>query len=294
MKKVAILGSTGFAGRNLVEHFQESKGYELLCPTHVELDLLDGRAVDHWVARHTPDVIFHCAIFSPKSELDESNIVEKDLRIFLNLERNKDYFGKMFYLGSGAEYDKTRPICSVTEDEIGESVPQSRYGLAKYAIGKLIEGSGNIYNFRIFGLFGKYENWQVTFISNCCCKAIKGYPLSIRKDTYFDYLWIEDFCRIADWAIDHEFAFHTYNAGSNRRVRLSEIAGMVQRMSLTHPDIVVCREGYGNEYTADSTRLMEEYGSDYVTPLEIAVRNLYDWYEQHQELIDMQALIYGE
>ena len=52
-------------------------------------------------------------------------MIEKDLRMFLNLEKNKDKFGKMFYFGSGAEYDKTKPIVQVKETDIGKSISNS-------------------------------------------------------------------------------------------------------------------------------------------------------------------------
>ncbi len=293
MKTILILGSTGFIGRNLKEWFEKKKQYTVLCPNRKELDLLDENMADSFLAAHKIDVVFNCAIFSPKSEMEELEVIEKDLRMFLNLEKNKDKFGKMFYFGSGAEYDKTKPIVQVKETDIGKSIPKSRYGMVKYVIGQMIDGSDNIYNIRIWGLFGKYEDWWTTFISNCCCKAIKDYPISIRKDTYFDYLWIEDFCRIAEWAVGHEFESHTYHAGSGRRILLSEIAKIVRDVSGRELDIVICNEGLGNEYTADSSRLMKEYGKDYVTPMETAIRELYTWYETHPEIISMQKLIYG-
>lgn len=294
MKNILILGSTGFIGKNLKEYFEQQKKYTILSPTHTELDLLNEQAVDTYLSKNEIDVIFHCAIFSPSSENEEQEVIEKDLQMFLNLEKNKDKFQKMFYLGSGAEYDKTGNIVTAKETDIGRSVPKSKYGMAKYVIGKIIESSPNIYNFRIWGMFGKYEDWWTTFISNCCCKAVKNYPISIRRDTYFDYLWIDDFCKIADWAIEHEFTYHTYNVGSSRRIRLSELAEMVKKVSGKTIDIIICEDELGREYTADSSRLREEYGEEYATPLEIAIEQLYLWYESNQELVDMQTLIYGK
>lgn len=293
MKTILVIGSSGFIGKNLKEYFERQGKYRLLCPLHQDLDLLNEHMVDIYLKEHRVDVIFHCAIFSPKSEHEESEAIEKDLQMFFNLEKNKEKYQKMFYFGSGAEYDKTDHIRQAKEEDVGKRIPKSKYGLAKYVIGKLIEASPNIYNFRIWGLFGKYEDWRTTFISNCCCKAIKNYPLSIRQDTYFDYLWIDDFCRIADWAIEHDFRYHAYNAGSNRRVLLSEIAEIVRRISGKDLGIIICNKGLGNEYTADSTRLWREYGEEKITELEKSIRSLYAWYEQHQDSISMQELIYG-
>lgn len=293
MKTILIVGSTGFTGKNLKEWFKKKKQYVVLCPNRMELDLLNEKMVDSFLESHKIDIIFHCGIFSPKSEWEEMEEIEKDLRMFLHFEKNQDKFGKMFYLGSGAEYDKNQPIIKAKETDIGKKIPKNKYGMAKYVIGRMIEESKNIYNLRIFGLFGKYEDWWTTFISNCCCKAIKNYPISIRKDVYFDYLWIEDFCRIAEWAVEHDFLYHTYNVGSSRRIRLSEIAEIVRNISGKNLAIIICNEGLGNEYTADSNRMVEEYGKIYDTPIETAIRELYTWYETHPEIISMQKLIYG-
>lgn len=292
MKKILILGGNGFTGRNLKEYLLSTGKYIVLAPARQELDLLNEREVAEYLSSHLIDVVFHCAIFVPRTLQEEQEILEKDLRIFLNLEKHSDKYKKMFYMGSGAEYDKSQDISVVREEETGRRIPENQYGFAKYIIGKMIENSSNIYNFRIWGLFGKYEDWWTTFISGCCCKAIKGYPLSIRQDVYFDYLWVNDFCKIAEWAIAHEFKYHTYNAGSGNRILLSEIAKYVKKISGKEIDIIICRPGLGKEYTADSMRLREEYGKDYHTPIEDAIRNLYQWYEKNEDIIDIQKLIY--
>lgn len=291
-KKILILGSSGFIGRNLKEYFLRDTEYEVEAPGHSELDLLNESAVREYLEQNPADVVFHCAVFGARTVFDEPYILENNLRIFYHLEKCHELYGKMIYFGSGAEYDKRFDICSVREADVGQSIPDSPYGLAKYIIGRQIEQSENIYNFRIWGMFGKYEDWRTTFISGCCCKAIKNYPLSIRQDTVFDYMWVDDFCKIAEWSVGHKFKHHTYNLGSGRKIKLSELAEMVLRVSRKNLDIVICRAGLGKEYTADSSRFLEEYGADYNTPIEEAIGKLYSWYEENKAEIDMLQLIY--
>lgn len=292
-KKILILGSSGFIGRNIKEFLNDNEEYELLTPSRSELDVLSEESVRNYFKDLYVDVVFHCAIYVPRKESDLPYVVENDLRMYFNMKKMKDYYGKMIYIGSGAEYDKSRNIIKVTEEMVN-SVPKSEYGFAKYVIGQDIEKTDNIYNFRIFGLFGKYEDWFSTFISGCCCKAIKNYPLSIRKNVYFDYLWVEDFCRIAQWAIDNELLYHTYNVTSGRKILLSELAEMIIKISEKDLKCYVCESGYANEYTSSNDRLIKEIGYDYVTPIEESVENVYRWYEKNENLIDMKLIIYGE
>lgn len=290
--KILILGSGGFIGRNLKEYFLRNTSYDVKAPVHGELDLLNESAVRGYLEKNPADVVFHCAVFGAKTSYDEPYILENNLRLFYNLEKCHELYGKMIYFGSGAEYDKRYDICGVREEDIGRSIPDSPYGFAKYMIGRQIEHSDNIYNFRIWGMFGRYEDWWTTFISGCCCKAVKNYPLSIRQDTVFDYVWVEDLCKIAEWAVEHRLKYHTYNLGSGRKIKLSQLAELVLQVSGKNLDTVICRAGLGKEYTADSGRLLEEYGRDYNTPIEEAVKILYGWYDQNKKKIDMQKLIY--
>lgn len=291
-KKILIIGATGFIGKNLAEYLSVNGKYDILIPSRKELNVLDMESVKAYFKDLYVDVVFHCAIFCAKTESDIGAIVENDLRMYYNMKNVKEHYGKMIYMGSGAEYDKSRDIMQVTEEMV-DQIPKSEYGFAKYVIGQDIENSDNIYNFRVFGLFGKYEDWTSTFISGCCCKAVKGYPLSIRQNVYFDYLWVDDFCKVASWAIEHNLEYHTYNVTSGKRVSLEEIAEIVKNVSDKELECYVCQDGLAKEYTASNERLLNEIGYDYVTPIEEAVGTLYKWYEENQEIIDMKTLIYG-
>lgn len=50
----------------------------------------------------------------------------------------------------------------------------------------------NIYNMRLFGVYGPYEDWSSCFISNICCKTIFNVPLSMRQNCIFSYIYVED------------------------------------------------------------------------------------------------------
>ena len=155
----------------------------------------------------------------------------------------------------------------------------------------MIENSENIYNLRIFGLYGKYEYYPTKFISNVCCKAIKGLPLSMRRDVYFDYLWIDDFCRMLDFFLCNKPKYHTYNVVSGTPVSLTQICDAVREVSGKKLPVYVCREGLANEYTASNRRFMKECPDFVFTPLREAVEELYRWYSVEAD-IDLYKLIY--
>lgn len=295
MKNLLILGASGFAGKNLYEFLKRyDNEYSIDTPSSSELNLLDEKSVVDYLTEKKYDAIINAAVCNPRrlSYNNKLSELDCDLRMYYNLEKCSELYGKMLYFGSGAEYDKRFPIVNVSEDDIARSIPTTDYGFAKYVIGRNIENSRNIYNFRIFGLFGKYENWKTTFISGACCKALKGLPITIRQNTVFDYLHIDDFCRAVKWFIDADPKYHTYNVTSGKKIDLLTIAKKVLEISGIDVPIYVCKEGYGNEYTASNERLMNESEQFLVTDIEEGIQKLLVYYESILNEVELIDLLY--
>lgn len=62
MKKILITGSSGFLGSRLAYYLKEK--YELLLPSHTELNVSREEAVRAYMEEHRPDVVIHCAALS--------------------------------------------------------------------------------------------------------------------------------------------------------------------------------------------------------------------------------------
>lgn len=296
MKKVLITGGTGFVGRNTREYLEQRK-YIVHAPSSRQLDCIDEKAVKEHLNTNYYDVIVHLASYGDGIDKtkDGKKSLEYNLRIFMNFAKYSDLYGRMIYTGSGAEYDKRYPIEMVKEEDlITHTIPTDHYGLMKYLINQMIEKSDNIYNLRLFGIFGKYEHWKTKFISNLCCKSLKGLPLSIRKNCYFDYLWIDDFCRMLEKFMELEKPlYHVYNAVRGQRVDLRSLAEMVNEIADTKQEIIVCQEGFANEYTASNERICAELPDLRFTDGKESVSALYAWYRRHQNEIELYSLIYG-
>ena len=294
--KVLITGASGFVGKNIKEYFIKER-YCGDAPSSKELDCLDAEVVEEHLRKNHYDVVFHFAVYGDAIDKtkDGTKILEYNLRMFWNFARCSHLYGKMIYTGSGAEYDKRYPIVLATEEDLkNHLLPVDAYGLLKYTVNQMIENSRNIYNLRLFGIFGKYEDWKTKYISNLCCKSIKNLPLSMRMNCYFDYLWIEDFCVLLEkFLLLERPKYHVYNAVSGTRMDLHTIAELVNKVSGKEQKILVCRPGLANEYTASNQRILEELPDLVFTPMEQAIETLYRWYEENQEKIDIYSLIYG-
>lgn len=289
--KILITGGSGFVGKNLKE--QLSDKYEIYAPTSGELNLLEKKMVKSYISRHCFDLVIHCANMNStrKMETTEYAVLDGNLRMFFNLERCRDAYGKMYYFGSGAEYDMRHYIPDMQEEYFDTHVPKDPYGFSKYVMSKSCRADGNIYDLRLFGVYGKYEEWERRFISNAICRALKGKDITIQKNVYFDYLWIDDLCDIMRWFIENDPKHHHYNVCRGSKIDLYSLACMVRKILDIDCDIAVSEQGWKPEYTGDNTRLLEELGNYRFTGFEESISKLCEFYKEHINEIDESKLI---
>lgn len=287
MKTILLTGGSGFIGRNVIEHYRESNEFRIIAPTSKELDCSNQQCVYNFLKNNKIDYVLNFAVPN-----NEQSMLDTGLRMYHNFASNSDLFDKMICTGSGAEYDKKYNICSVREDDIGKNIPTDSYGLMKYTVNQMIENSDNIYNFRLFGIFGKYEMWQRRFISNICCKSIFDLPLTMRQNVFFDYLFIDDFLAILNAFLHLDCPnFHSYNIVSGKRIDLLSLCHILNEVTEKNNRIIICNEGLANEYTASNKRLLAEIPISF-TSLEDSVKAMYDYYISIKETLDLTKLFY--
>ena len=62
MQKILVTGASGFVGSRFVERWRNE--FEILAPSHAELDITDAVAVEHYFIEHAPQVVLHLAALS--------------------------------------------------------------------------------------------------------------------------------------------------------------------------------------------------------------------------------------
>ncbi|GAV22607.1 NAD-dependent epimerase/dehydratase family protein [Carboxydothermus pertinax] len=288
--KIFITGGTGFIGRNLVEKL--SKTYFVYAPSRKELDLTDEEKTRKFIKENKFDVIVHCATKpGHRNAKDPTNIFYTNVLMFLNILKNHEYFGKLIFLSSGAIYDQRFYKPKMTEEYFGEHIPVDETGLSKYVCAKLLENLPNSVELRPFGVFGKYEDYAIRFISNAICKAIFDLPITIKKNRKFDYIFIDDLVNIIEYFILNNSKYKAYNVTPDNSVELLEIARKILQISKKSLPIIIKENGMGIEYSGNNERLKKEIPDLKFTEIDMALEKLYYWYLENKDKIDYNLLL---
>ncbi len=288
--KIFLTGGNGFIGRNIKE--QLGNTYEIIAPTHAELDLTDSEAVYQFLEKNPVDIVIHAAnIGGTRKQQHVFGITHVNLKMFFNLVRAKPFFTRMITLGSGAEYDKQQPLVKVKETDFDKHVPNDEYGLYKYVCASYAAKVDYITHLRLFAVFGKYEDYEIRFISNAICKALLKAPITMRQNVMFDYLFVDDFIRILDRYIVEQPKETFINIGRGEAIDLKTIAEKVLRAIGYEVPVLISSNGWGKEYSCDTARLQQIFPDIKYTPIDSAIAQLVEYYKTVLPNLNQQTLI---
>ncbi len=254
MKRVLLTGSGGFIGSHLKKYLKE---YILFTPRSFELNLLDRVETEKYIEKNNIDYIVHCAScgvrIMPDATLEE--VSAPNIQMFKNLLESGI---PIITIGSGAEYDKSRSLINIREENFGEFIPKDPYGYSKYLISKEIEKKDNILNLRLFGIYGLGED--PSRVTSCIINDnLNHRPIMLNQNVRFHFIWIDDFCKIVKFFLEHETSEKFINIAPTQSIEIIELANIINELSDYKSEIVFKKTGLNREYTADNSRLLKEY-----------------------------------
>lgn len=255
MKNILLTGSGGFIGKQLKKHLTGK--YNLYTPRSYELNLLDRNSVEKYLASNNINLIIHSAAYGVRITPDATieDITTPNLIMFENLSKFVSKECTMITFGSGAEYNKSRTLHKIKEENFGESIPTDPYGYSKYLISKSIEKLDNILNLRIFGIYGAGEN--PSRVTSCIINDnLKHAPIRLRQNVVFDFIWVEDFCKIVEYFVNTQTDEKFINVTPTESISILDLAKIVNSFSEYKSEIIIEKSGLNNEYTGNNSKLL--------------------------------------
>jgi GDP-L-fucose synthase len=219
MAKILITGANGFIGGYLRDHL--SKQHQVYAPGRSLLDLTNYHSVNTFFDTNEVDVVVHCALIGRNNtnSVDDSLAIG-NMNMFTNLYRNKHKFKMLINMGTGNEFDTTVNNNNAAESTLFGRMPIASYGYAKNMIARCINDTDNMYNMRLFGVFGNREAAPRFF------KRLKNATdnFHIFQDCYFDFFWVEDLFPIVDRIIKGDMPYRDFNCTYTEKYLMSELA----------------------------------------------------------------------
>lgn len=130
MKKLLITGSSGFLGSRLALYYKDK--YELLLPTHSQLNVSREEAVMAYMEQFQPDIVLHCAALSNtwycEQHPDESHRVNVQGTVKI-AKACKHIGAKLVFMSSDQVYNGTPVSGPLKEQDVFQ--PVNVYGRHK-------------------------------------------------------------------------------------------------------------------------------------------------------------------
>jgi GDP-L-fucose synthase len=288
---ILITGCEGFVGKNLVNLFL-SDGDRVFNPTVTELDLTNFDSVSRYFDKNVIDVIIHSATTLRDGTDYPPHTCENNLRMFFNLACIAGETIKLINFGSGSEYSRDFWHKKMHEDFFGKNIPEDSHSYSKYIISKYIEDScySNMTTLRIFGIFGKFEDYRYKFISNAIAKNLLQMPITINQNVVYDYIYISDFYEIVKHFVENDINQKSYNITPSISVDLLTIANTINEVSNHKSDIIVLNKGIGIHYSGDNSRLLSDIKNIKFMSISDSILDLYKHYESNISMIDKHEI----
>jgi len=273
---ILLSGAGGFIGKNIFESI--NKDFNVITISHKTTNLNDYQEVEKIVKKEKIDSIIHCATKpGHRKAADRTNLTFVNLQMAeVMLKLSYEHNIKLINIGSGCEYDMQRELNYIKEEDFGKILPSDEVGFHKYMIGKQIEQQKNAYNLRCFGVFGKYEDYAMRFISNTIVRALFNKEIIINEQKKFSFLYIDDLVNVIRIFLERQFKYNSYNIVPDYVTDMLSIAEKIKIKTDSKSAISV--KGLGFNYTGSNKRLKAE--TDYAfTDFDIALDRLIEFYK---------------
>lgn len=274
--KILITGGNGYIARNIKPLF-ENAGYNVLAPSHSELDILNRSSVEFYLKSEKFDAIIHTATKGGKRTKTDTfeEVYLPNIQMFETLYISNLHMDDVpiILLGSGAEFDRRHSIQEVEENNVFFEWPIDPYGLSKNIIARrALKDFRNMWVLRLFGCFNHDED-PARFIKSSIQNIKNGNPIQIHAHKEMDFFYLDDVLLVMDYILKNKCSIHNINLVYNKKRTLIDIAEFIcQQMKDFSCKIEIVNPRLELSYTGNSNNLYLLPMSDKLIGLEEGIK----------------------
>ena len=251
MEKIAVFGSTGLVGSNIIKKLDKSK-YEILSPPRKELDLMDLYAVLDWFYKNTPDKVILSAarvggIIANSSM--PTQFIYQNLSIQNNVIASAFEAGvnDLIFLGSSCIYPRECPQPIKEEYLLSGPLEKTNksYAVAKIAgvqfCDSIREQYGrNYYSVMPCNLYGPGDNFNteashvipgmIMKIYDALQNGSDGVKLLGTGNPLREFLYIKDLADAIVFLLEnYNKEYELINIGSGKEISIKDLATIIAK-----------------------------------------------------------------
>lgn len=274
--KILVTGGSGFIGKEFIKKYK--KTFDIVAPTHEEMELTDARSVAKIFAEHEFDAVLHLAGLSPNGR--SATIEADNLIMFKNIQYMSISHGvkKMITVGEGVDFDRNRDIIDFTEDKFGSCVPKDGYGLGKYLISLLASKDKITTVLRLFNVYGAGGGQSRPINKIVAAGAKRKKQIVIDRDRVVSAISVDDAVRVLAEFLRGDHPRGDYNLVSGDKMSYLAMAKTVKRLVRRDGgdiEIVVKNPAPDYEYSASNEKLIAATGMR-LTSIGNGIKKLYE------------------
>lgn len=234
---IMVTGHKGFIARNIAENIK------VLTP---DFNMLNYNCLKEYIRDNKVTTIIHCAL---------THDLYRNMAMLVNVLRLP--VKRIITFGSGAEF---------------HDYPKAPdYKRFKEIQSKLIKGDSRVTNLILYGVYGKYENVNETFISKAIVETLKNKKFHVKGNRTMSYLYIDDLIKVVKHFTRFKGQHQTYEVVPWKTITLREIIKLITK-NYTIGKLT------DKPYIGNSHKLTEEIPNLEFTPIEKGIKNLTKYY----------------
>ena len=240
LKRILITGASGFVGSRVTEYLQGK--YELLTPSHAEMDITSEKETERYISETKPDAILHLAAISNtgycEEHPDESYLV--NVTSVENVARSAvRHNAKLVFFSSDQIYNGNLELGLLDEDI--PTSPENHYGRhKKLAEERALDICPDCVALRATWMYDIERPGMKThgnFVINMQKTADTGTPIRLATREYRGITWIDEVVRNIPYTFD--LPGGVYNFGAENLMNTYETGMEYAKLLTDTPEEII-------------------------------------------------------